>query len=57
MPRRASAAAVTAAEVVEHGFEFVRAPIRMVTGLDTSIRYSEPLEDYVLPNKVKTPRP
>jgi len=52
-PRHASAAAVIAAEVVEQGFEFLKAPIRMVTGLDTSIPYSEPLENHVLPNEVK----
>jgi len=52
-PRHASAAAVIAAEVVEQGFEFLKAPIRMVTGFDTSIPYSEPLENHVLPNEVK----
>ena len=52
-PRHASAAAVIAAEVVEQGFEFLKAPLRMVTGFDTSIPYSEPLENHVLPNEVK----
>lgn len=52
-PRHASAATVIAAEVAEQGFEFLKAPIRMVTGLDTSIPYSEPLENYVLPSEVK----
>jgi pyruvate dehydrogenase E1 component beta subunit len=52
-PRHSSAAAVIAAEVAEHGFEHLRAPIKMVTALDTSIPYSEPLEEYVLPNEEK----
>jgi pyruvate dehydrogenase E1 component beta subunit len=52
-PRHSSAAAVIAAEVAEHGFENLRAPIKMVTALDTSIPYSEPLEEYVLPNEEK----
>lgn len=52
-PRHASAAAIIAAEVAEQGFELLKAPMRMVTGLDTSIPYSEPLESYVLPNEEK----
>jgi acetoin:2,6-dichlorophenolindophenol oxidoreductase subunit beta len=52
-PRHSSAAAVIAAEVAEHGFEHLRAPIRMVTALDTSVPYSEPLENFVIPNEDK----
>ncbi|HUK25472.1 MAG TPA: transketolase C-terminal domain-containing protein [Terriglobales bacterium] len=52
-PRHSSAAAVIAAEVAQHGFEHLRAPIKMVTALDTSIPYSEPLENYVLPSEEK----
>ena len=52
-PRHSSAAAVIAAEVAEQGFHFLKAPIRMVTALDASIPYSEPLESYVLPNEEK----
>jgi acetoin:2,6-dichlorophenolindophenol oxidoreductase subunit beta len=52
-PRHSSAAAIIAAEVAEHGFEHLRAPIKMVTALDTSIPYSEPLESYVLPSEEK----
>jgi pyruvate dehydrogenase E1 component beta subunit len=52
-PRHASAAAIIAAEVAEHGFEALRAPIRIVSALDTSIPYSEPLENYVLPSEEK----
>ena len=52
-PRHSSAAAVIAAEVAEKGFDYLRAPITMVTALDTSIPYSEPLESYVLPSEEK----
>jgi pyruvate dehydrogenase E1 component beta subunit len=51
--RHASAAAVIAAEVAEHGFQSLKAPIRLVTALDTTIPYSEPMESYVLPNEDK----
>jgi len=52
-PRHSSAAAIIAAEVAEKGFEYLRAPVSMVTALDTSIPYSEPLESFVLPNEEK----
>lgn len=52
-PRHSSAAAIIAAEVSEHGFEYLRAPVRMVTALDTPVPYSAPLENYVLPNEGK----
>jgi pyruvate dehydrogenase E1 component beta subunit len=52
-PRHSSAAAVIAAEVVEKGFEYLSAPVTMVTALDASVPYSEPLESYLLPNEDK----
>src|SRR5208283_80686 len=52
-PRHSSAAAVIAAEVAEKGFEHLRAPVVMVTALDASVPYSEPLEYYLLPNEDK----
>ena len=52
-PRHASAAAIIAAEVAEHAFAHLKAPVKLVTALDTSIPYSKPLEDYVLPNEDK----
>jgi pyruvate dehydrogenase E1 component beta subunit len=52
-PRHSSAAAVIAAEVAEKGFEYLRAPVTMVTALDASVPYSEPLESYLLPNEDK----
>jgi pyruvate dehydrogenase E1 component beta subunit len=44
---------VIAAEVAEKGFEYLRAPVTMVTALDASVPYSEPLESYLLPNEDK----
>jgi acetoin:2,6-dichlorophenolindophenol oxidoreductase subunit beta len=51
--RHASAAAVIAAEVAEHGGRSLKAPIKMVTALDTTIPFSEPMENYVLPSEEK----
>jgi acetoin:2,6-dichlorophenolindophenol oxidoreductase subunit beta len=51
--RHASVAAIIAGEIAERGFQYLKAPVRMVTALDTSIPYSEPLEKYVLPNEEK----
>jgi len=51
--RHASAAAIIAAEVAEHGGRALKVPIKMVTALDTTIPFSEPLENYVLPTEEK----
>jgi len=37
------------AQVCEHAFEWLDAPIRRVTAIDTPVPYSPPLEDYYLP--------
>ena len=52
-PRHASVAAIIAGEVAERGFQYLKAPVRMVTAMDTSVPYSEPLERYVMPNEEK----
>jgi acetoin:2,6-dichlorophenolindophenol oxidoreductase subunit beta len=52
-PRHSSAAVVIAGEVAEQGFEYLRAPVKLVTALDTPVPYSEPLENYILPNEDK----
>ncbi|HXY52302.1 MAG TPA: transketolase C-terminal domain-containing protein [Terriglobales bacterium] len=52
-PRHASAAVVIAGEIAEHGFESLRAPVKLVTTCDASIPYSEPMENYLLPNEDK----
>jgi len=51
-PRHSSAAAVIAGEIAEHAIESLRS-LRMVTALDAPIPYSEPLENYVVPNEDK----
>src|SRR5690348_13646236 len=43
-PRHSSAAIVIAGEVAERGFEYLKAPVKMVTALDTSVPYSEPID-------------
>jgi acetoin:2,6-dichlorophenolindophenol oxidoreductase subunit beta len=52
-PRHSSAAVVIAGEIAEHGLEYLHAPVKMVTALDTSVPYSEPLENYVVPDENK----
>jgi pyruvate dehydrogenase E1 component beta subunit len=51
--RHASAASFIAAEIAEHGFSSLKAPIKLVTALDATIPYSEPMESYVLPDAPK----
>jgi acetoin:2,6-dichlorophenolindophenol oxidoreductase subunit beta len=51
--RHGSASAVIAAEVAEAGFGSLRAPVRQVTALDATIPYSQPMEDYLLPDEDK----
>jgi pyruvate dehydrogenase E1 component beta subunit len=51
--RHGSAAAVIAAEVASEGFSSLRAPIKLVTALDATIPYSEPMEEYLLPNEAR----
>lgn len=51
--RHASASTVIAGEVAEHAFTDLRAPIKQVTALDTTIAYSKPMEDFVLPDADK----
>ena len=51
--RHASAAAIISAEMAELALKALKAPVKMVTALDTSIPFSEPLESYVLPNEEK----
>ncbi|HTR26736.1 MAG TPA: transketolase C-terminal domain-containing protein [Terriglobales bacterium] len=52
-PRQSSAAIVIAGEVAEKGFEYLRAPVALVTALEASVPYSEPLENFLLPNEEK----
>ncbi len=52
-PRHASAAIVIAGEIAERGLAYLKAPVKTVTALDTSVPYSEPLESFVLPSEEK----
>ena len=52
-PRHASAAIVIAGEIADQGFQYLKAPVKMVTALDTSVPYSEPMESFVLPSEAK----
>ena len=51
--RHGSVAAVIAAEVASEGFSSLKAPIRLVTALDATIPYSQPMEEYLLPDEAK----
>ena len=51
--RHGSASSRIAADVAEYGFGSLKAPIKQVTALDATIPYSEPMEQYVLPNSAK----
>ena len=48
-PRFGGFAGEITAQICERGFEWLDAPVRRVTGLDTPVPYSPPLEDYYLP--------
>lgn len=52
-PRHGSVSAIIAAEIAEHRFRALRAPIVQVTAADTTVPYSEPLEAYVIPDEVR----
>jgi acetoin:2,6-dichlorophenolindophenol oxidoreductase subunit beta len=52
-PRHASVAIQIAGEVAEQGFSYLKAPVRFVTAADTPVPFSEPLENFVLPNEEK----
>ena len=51
--RHASFSSVIAAEIADHGFSSLRAPIKQVTALDASVPYSEPMEAYMMPDEGK----
>jgi pyruvate/2-oxoglutarate/acetoin dehydrogenase E1 component len=51
--RHGSAAAVIAAEVADGGFSALKAPVKLVTALDATIPYSEPMEEYLLPSEAR----
>jgi len=51
--RHASVSALIAADIAEHRFKALKAPVVQVTAADTTIPYSEPLEAYVIPDEAR----
>jgi pyruvate/2-oxoglutarate/acetoin dehydrogenase E1 component len=51
--RHGSAAAVIAAEAASEGFSSLKAPVQLVCALDATIPYSEPMEQYLLPDAAR----
>jgi pyruvate dehydrogenase E1 component beta subunit len=51
--RHGSMSALIAADIAEHRFHALKAPIIQVTAADTTIPYSEPLEAHVLPSEAQ----
>jgi acetoin:2,6-dichlorophenolindophenol oxidoreductase subunit beta len=51
--RHGSASAIIASEVADQGFSSLKAPIKQVTALDATIPYSQPMEEFVLPDEDK----
>jgi acetoin:2,6-dichlorophenolindophenol oxidoreductase subunit beta len=52
-PRHATVGGIIAADVAEHGFESLKAPIVQVTARHATVPYSEPLEAYVIPDEAR----
>ena len=44
---------IAAAEVASEGFAALKAPVELVTALDATVPYSEPMEQYLLPDEAK----
>ncbi len=42
-----------AADIAEHRFKALRAPVVQVTAADTTVPYSEPLEAHILPDEAR----
>jgi pyruvate/2-oxoglutarate/acetoin dehydrogenase E1 component len=51
--RHGSFSSRIAADVAEYGFADLKGPIKQVTALDATVAYSEPMEQFVLPNPAK----
>jgi pyruvate/2-oxoglutarate/acetoin dehydrogenase E1 component len=51
--RHGSAAAVIAAEAASQGFGSLKAPVQLVTALDATVPYSQPMEEYLMPDEAK----
>jgi acetoin:2,6-dichlorophenolindophenol oxidoreductase subunit beta len=51
--RHGSAAATIAAEVASQGFDSLKGPVALVTALDATVPYSQPMEEYLMPSEAK----
>jgi pyruvate dehydrogenase E1 component beta subunit len=51
--RRGGAAGDLVAVIIDQGFDYLNAPIKRVTALDTPIPFSPSLEEFVLPSEAK----
>jgi acetoin:2,6-dichlorophenolindophenol oxidoreductase subunit beta len=51
--RHASVSGMIAADIAEHRFKSLKAPIVQVTAANTTIPYSEPLEAHVIPDEAR----
>ena len=51
--RHGSAAAVIAAEVASEAFGSLKGPVGLVTALDATVPYSQPMEEYLMPSAAK----
>jgi acetoin:2,6-dichlorophenolindophenol oxidoreductase subunit beta len=51
--RHGSVATTIAAEAASEGFSSLKAPVQLVTALDATIPYSQPMEEYLLPDEAK----
>ncbi len=51
--RHASVSSIIAAEIAEHRYKALKAPVVQVTAAETTIPYSEPLEAHVIPNEAR----
>lgn len=52
-PRHAAVTGLIAADIAEHRFKALKAPVIQVTGADTTVPYSEPLEAHVIPDEAR----
>jgi pyruvate/2-oxoglutarate/acetoin dehydrogenase E1 component len=51
--RHGSFSSRIAADVAEYGFGYLKGPIKQVTALDATVAYSEPMEQFLMPNPTK----
>jgi len=51
--RHAAVTAMIAADIAEHRFKALKAPIVQVTAADTTMPYSEPLEAHIIPDEAR----